>query len=123
MCTFCSAVEDDFSFDSVMNGTGSSPVMFTFTEAGEQCVNISIAMDNLLETSEHFFVVMGSRDDRVKLNNHISRIDIIDSGSEFMQRTCMHIANVCSVQYECMHVLHVYNLCYHTYNGCYCYPQ
>ncbi len=81
----CSAAEDDFSFDSVTGGTGSSPV--TFTEAGEQCVNISIAMDNLLENSEHFSVVMGSRDDRVKLDNRISRIYIIDSESEFIVMT------------------------------------
>ncbi len=59
-------------------------VSLTFTEAGEKCVNVSIVTDNLLETSEHFSVVMGSRDDRVKLNNRISRIDIIDdSESEF----------------------------------------
>ncbi len=87
LCCLHSVAEDDFSFDSVMNGTGNSPVILTFTEAGEQCVNISIAMDNLLETSEHFSVVMGSQDDRVKLKNRISRIYIIDSGSEFMQRT------------------------------------
>ncbi len=87
----CSAAEDDFSFDSVMNGTEDSPVIFTFTAAGKQCVNITIAMDNLLESSEHFSVVMGSRDVRVKSNNTISRIYIIDSGSEFMQRTHLYV--------------------------------
>ncbi len=87
----CSTADDDFSFDSVMNGTENSPVIFTFTEAGKQCVNITIAMDNLLESSEHFSVVMGSQDDRVKSNNTISRIYIIDSGSEFMQRTHSYV--------------------------------
>ncbi len=59
-------------------------IILTFTEAGEQCVNISIAMDNLLETSEHFSVVMGSQNNRVKLDNRILRIYIVDSGSEFI---------------------------------------
>ena len=80
------ADDDDFSFE-----TGMGSIVITFTESGEQCVNVSIVMDNLLETSEHFSVVMGSRDDRVKLNNRISRIYIIDSGSEFMQRTHLHV--------------------------------
>ncbi len=76
--TLC-ADDDDFSFE-----TGMGSTILTFTEVGKQCINVSIAMDNLLETSEHFSVVMGSRDDRVKLNNRISRIYIVDSGSEFM---------------------------------------
>ncbi len=71
--------DDDFSFD-----TGMDSIILTFTESGEQCINVSIVTDNLMETSEHFSVVMGSRDDRVKLNNSISRIDIIDdSEGEF----------------------------------------
>ncbi len=86
------ADDDDFSFD-----TGMGSITLTFTEAGEQCINISIKIDNLLETSEHFSVVMGSRDDRVKLNNSISRIYIIDSGSEFMKPTHLYVY---------MHVLH-----------------
>ena len=44
-----------------------------------QCVNISIAMDNLLENTELLSVVLGSRDDRVKLGDRIARIYIIDS--------------------------------------------
>ena len=80
------ADDDDFSFD-----TGMGSITLTFTEAGEQCINISIEMDNLLETSEHFSVVMASRDDRVKLNNSISRIYIIDSGSEFMKPTHLYV--------------------------------
>ncbi len=70
------SADDDFSFE-----TGMGSITLTFTEAGEKCV--SIATDNLLETTEHFAVVMSSRDDRVKLGNRISRIYIIDSG-EFM---------------------------------------
>ena len=73
------ADNDDFSFE-----TGMGSIILTFTEAGEQCVNISIAMDNLLETSEHFSVVMGSQNNRVKLDNRILRIYIVDSGSEFI---------------------------------------
>ncbi len=69
------ADDDDFSFE-----TGMGSITLTFTEAGKQCVNVSIAMDNFLETSEHFSVVMSSRDDRVKLGNRISRIYIVDSG-------------------------------------------
>ncbi len=80
------ADDDDFSFD-----TGMGSITLTFTEAGEQCINISIEMDNLLESSEHFSVVMGSRDDRVKLNNSISQIYIIDSGSEFMKPTYLYV--------------------------------
>ncbi len=80
------ADDDDFSFE-----TGMGSIVLTFTESGEQCVNVSIVMDTLLETSEHFSVVMGSRDDRVKLKNRISRIYIIDSGSEFMQRTHLQL--------------------------------
>ncbi len=71
--------DDDFSFDA-----GMDSIVLTFTESGEQCINVSIVTDNLMETSEHFSVVMGSRDDRVELNNTISRIDIIDdSEGEF----------------------------------------
>ncbi len=80
------ADDDDFSFE-----TGMGSIVLTFTESEEQCINISIAMDNLLEASEHFSVVMGSRDDRVKLNNRISQIYIIDSGSEFMQPTHLYV--------------------------------
>ncbi len=72
------ADDDDFSFE-----TGMGSITLTFTEAGEKCVNVSIATDNLLETTEQFSVVMSSRDDRVKLGNRISRIYIVDSG-EFM---------------------------------------
>ncbi len=83
------ADDDDFSFE-----TGMGSIVLTFTESEEQCINISIAMDNLLEASEHFSVVMGSRDDRVKLNNRISQIYIIDSGSEFMQRTHAPVSTI-----------------------------
>ncbi len=94
---FLCADDDDFSFK-----TGMGSITLTFTEAGEQCVNISITIDNLLETSEHFSVVMGSRDDRVKLKNRISRIYIIDSGSEFMQRipTCVLYTVIVSLTYN-----------------------
>ena len=47
-----------------------------------QCISISIAMDNLLENDEVFSVVLGSRDDRVKLGDRIARVYIIDSDGE-----------------------------------------
>ena len=47
-----------------------------------QCVNISIAMDNLLENTELLSVVLGSRDDRVKLGDRITRVYIVDSNGK-----------------------------------------
>ena len=39
-------------------------------------------MDNVLEDSELFSVVLGSRADRVKFGDRIARVYILDSDSE-----------------------------------------
>ncbi len=61
----------------------SVPVELSFSEIGEQCVNISIEMDGLLEGSEFFSIVLSSPDDRVLIAfNSIARVYIEDSNSE-----------------------------------------
>ena len=51
------SLDDDFS---------GLPQVLTFSEAGEQCINVTITMDNFLEEPEKFYVVLDTRDPDVK---------------------------------------------------------
>ena len=62
-------------------GLGSQFIQFS--EPGEQCVNISIEMDGVLENTEAFSVILGSRDDGVKVLQRSATVYILDSESMY----------------------------------------
>ena len=66
--------------DFVLDG-GPGSQFIQFSEPGEQCVNISIEMDGVLENTETFSVILGSGDDRVKVLQRSATVYILDSES------------------------------------------
>lgn len=76
---FSHTADLDFVNGGSDGGTGTQYIRFI--EPGEQCVNISIVFDELLENSEVFHVVLSSRDDSVEILQRSAPINIMDSGS------------------------------------------
>ena len=50
-----------------------------FEYEGEECVNIPIAMDTILENDEQFIAVLRSQDSAVKLDRSSAVITLLDS--------------------------------------------
>ncbi len=60
----------------------SAQIELLFSEAGEQCANISIEMDGILEDTEHFSIVLSSPSERVTVLDSIAQVYIMDSDCE-----------------------------------------
>ena len=53
-----------------------------FTEAGQQCINVTISSDMLVESLEQVVAVLRSEDSAVKLGQSSALIAIMDSDSK-----------------------------------------
>ena len=53
-----------------------------FETSGQQCVNITVEMDQLLESREQFIAVLRTQDSAVKLGQSSAVIMIADSNSK-----------------------------------------
>ena len=57
-----------------------------FTEAGQICITVNISDDNRLENTEHFTVILRTRDPFAVLGQSTATVSIMDSNSMF---TCI----------------------------------
>ncbi len=64
------------------NDFNIAPIELLFSETGEQCANISIEMDGILEDTEHFSIVLSSPSERVSVHDSIAQVYIMDSDCE-----------------------------------------
>ena len=53
--------------------------VLVFEGPGEQCVNITIRMDQILESEEDFFVVLFSQQQRVEVFQRLAQVVITDT--------------------------------------------
>ena len=72
-CLISHTTDDDFS---------GLPQSLSFTESGEECINIAITMDSLLEEPEDFFIVLATRDPDINFDIRTAQVYILDSDSE-----------------------------------------
>ncbi len=63
-----------------------SESVLVFEGPGEQCINIDITMDQILENNEDFFVVLFSQQQRVEVFQRLAQVIISDIEGE---KICM----------------------------------
>ena len=68
-----------------------------FDEVGDQCVNVTIEMDNFLEDIEYFHVVLATRDPDVVFDTRSAEINILDSDSKCTTVILFHPATAMSL--------------------------
>ena len=57
----------------------NTTLTFTPSDSSEQCGNVIILQDNILEDPENFFVHLATSDDDVKLLYNYSTVTILDN--------------------------------------------
>lgn len=59
-----------------------------FEAEGQQCVNVTVVMDMILESGEQFVAVLRSQDSAVKLGSSSALVTIMDSNSNICLTRC-----------------------------------
>ena len=63
---------------------GTATFQFSSSGDAEQCVNITINLDNVLEEPEMFSLVLTTSDDSIKIDRSSAPVFILDSASKIL---------------------------------------